>query len=811
MTAPPNSPALHRAADLQWTPDELWGLLAHLPVPVALHDLNAEGTARFVNSAFTETYGYSLEDVPTVSAWMERAYPDATYRQEVAARWWAEIEARRTTGRIAPPGEYRLIDKAGRIRYALIGFSLHGDLALVTLQDVTEVRRTEAALMAERRKTELTAFALTENMPGGAYTMVLAPGDSMAKFAFLSQRFLDMLDLRREEAEGDPSTGFSRVHPDDRPEWIRLNAEAFASRTPFSAETRVIVRGQTRWVRAESVPRALEDGSIIWEGILVDITRLKQTEQQLTAVLEASKAFVWSLDLRTRRLEFNQRWAVAHGLVPEASVTTLDDWFGSLHPDDAPHVTAAMGRLLRGEAEKQSAVYRRRHLDGHWLWVQVHAGISERDANGIPLTMSGVSFDITEEVTQRLRAQAEQAELREELQRAQQRDTVAQVARGVAHDLNNLIGVILWTLETLEGSSGLHPKASRGLGQIRRAVDMARDLIAGLGGPVRPAVPRGICDLRQLLPAAVDLLGSKRIAEHSIRLDMPDGPLPVWANSTEVLQVIVNLAINACDSGGGDRVATVGIRAHPPGTSMPQRQPDAGDRVPEGMEVTVFSIMDTGTGISPDVRARMFRRNFTTKGSEGTGLGLLIVTRVLQENHAALWVDTEPGKGTTITVAWPTAPVEGSQPAIADAQGAPRAAKRAGPDLLRGVRALVVDDLPDVAEVLTEMLERSGATVRTETDPDAVRRLLSRTPAEWSVLVTDLHMPGTDGHGLARLAATLSPPVPVVLVTARPDTLGDFSLRDFAAVLPKPVSAAQLAQAVRIAADSRRRKPRQNA
>ncbi|WP_281269422.1 hybrid sensor histidine kinase/response regulator [Roseicyclus mahoneyensis] len=287
-----------------------------------------------------------------------------------------------------------------------------------------------------------------------------------------------------------------------------------------------------------------------------------------------------------------------------------------------------------------------------------------------------------------------------------------------------------------------------------------------------------------------------------MRVHLPEDVLPIWCNPTEILQVIVNLVINACDAGTKDNPATVEIAAMPRETDAPARHPDAGFLMRNNSEFVLFKITDTGTGITEDVRERIFQRNFTTKGSMGTGLGLPIVARILQDNRAALWVDTLPGSGTTMTVAWP------SKPAVAEAA---RAAKLPqgidlkvpiDPTLLKGLQALVVDDLPDVALVLASMLEAGGAEVYCETDPEFVKEVLADAPSDWSVLVTDLHMPGTDGAALARFAATLNPPVPVVLVTARTDTLDEVSLRDFAAVLQKPVSGAQLVNAVLRAAAS---------
>ncbi len=787
---------------------DIRALLETLPVPMVVHALDEAAAVRFVNPCFTAAFGYTLADVPSVAVWAQRAYPDPIHRSEVMARWWAEIAARRATGTVAPPGEYRIIDTAGRPRDVLIGFALQGDQAIVTFQDLTEVRAAEAALEAERRQHEQTAYALTENMPAGAYTMVLRPGAEMAEFAFVSKQFLQMLELTREEVVGDPMTGFSRVHPEDRPRWLKINAEAFARRARFSGQARIVANGQTRWIRAESVPRELDDGSVIWEGILVDIDDLKRTEKELKTVLEAARAYTWRRDLSSGRSEFDARWAALAGHPPGEHDMPSNDWILTVHPEDVAQVRAAVAALEAGAVERQILTYRRRIRGGEWIWLQVHAGVSASDAKGRPTALSGVSFDITAEMAARAQAQEEQAQLREDLQRAQQRDTVAQVAGGVAHDLNNVMAVVAGTAEMLELEAGDQPGLLDGLGRIRRSVGMARDLITGLSGLVRPDLPRELQDLARLLHGAVELLGQWRIARHAVQLDLAEGPSPVWANPTEMVQVVVNLAINACDSGTPERAAKVTLASLPAGTAAPARAPDAGVEPPAGAPVALFTVSDTGTGITDEVRARMFRPNFTTKGTAGTGLGLLIVSTILRANRAALWVDSVPGRGSTMTVAWPAA-APAAAPTAAGAPGRVDAAARAGgaapAQLLRGLRVLVVDDLADVAEVLADMLEAAGAVALAVSDPAEAAEVLAEAPDVWSALVTDLHMEGLDGRALARHAVSLSPPVPTVLVTARPDTLGEGPTPEFAAVLSKPVTAGQLVHAVREASGRGRR------
>jgi PAS domain S-box-containing protein len=128
---------------------------------------------------------------------------------------------------------------------------------------------------------EKTAYKLTENIPVGTYTMVQPPDGGMGQFRFLSKRFLEMTGLDRAAAIADPMNAFACVHPDDREEWIRKNAYVFEHKLPFCEECRIIVHGKTCWIRAESAPRNLPDGSVVWEGVLTDITAQKEAEAKI--------------------------------------------------------------------------------------------------------------------------------------------------------------------------------------------------------------------------------------------------------------------------------------------------------------------------------------------------------------------------------------------------------------------------------------------------------------------------------------------------------------------------------------------------
>ena len=263
--------------------DRLRFVLDNLPIAVASTTLTSPAEITFINEQFTRTFGYTPQDVPTVAAWAEKTYPDPAYRHEVFREWdEAVFRAIETKGTVESM-EFEVTCKDGTKRDIIFRAVVLDDSLLISMTDVTEHRKAQAALRSLREELERTAFELTENIPVGTYTMVQPPDGGMAYFSFLSTRFLELTGLDREAARANPMNAFACVHPDDHAEWVRKNAFVFEHKLPFKEECRVIVKGETRWITAESTPRDLPDGSIVWEGVLTDITDRKLAEQKVAA------------------------------------------------------------------------------------------------------------------------------------------------------------------------------------------------------------------------------------------------------------------------------------------------------------------------------------------------------------------------------------------------------------------------------------------------------------------------------------------------------------------------------------------------
>ncbi len=254
---------------------------------------------------------------------------------------------------------------------------------------------------AVQRAKNQAALELTENIPVGTYTMVLAPGSPSATFSFLSKRFLEILGLSADEIRGDPLKAFACVHPDDHDAWLKRNAEAVTKRVAFLGETRIVVRGETRWVRAESTPRSTPDGSTIWEGVLIDITDMRRAEQALQEsekryrlVAEITQESWWEENPATGWISNSKRFCRMLGLDDSMESCPLDDFLARIHPDDVDRVATAFRRAIsEGSDFKES--YRLRHAAGHYIWIEDRARVMTRNAEGVPIRVLGAMTDIT--------------------------------------------------------------------------------------------------------------------------------------------------------------------------------------------------------------------------------------------------------------------------------------------------------------------------------------------------------------------------------------------------------------------------------
>ncbi len=350
-------------------------------------------------------------------------------------------------------------------------------------------------------------------------------------------------------------------------------------------------------------------------------------------------------------------------------------------------------------------------------------------------------------------------EAQDGLVRSEKLRALGEMASGVAHDFNNVLGAILGRAQLLKLAVGPGEIADE-LDIIEKAAHDGASTVRRLQDFTRVRTDRGFrpVDLVQVVGDSLSLTRGRwrdeaeRAGIHYEVVSALAPVPPVAGEASELREVVTNLIINALDAmpGGG----ALRFESH---------------LDPAGQEVHL-DIGDTGEGMSEEVRTRIFDPFFTTKGVRGVGLGLSVVYGIVKRHGGRIQVRSEPGKGTTMRLSLPACVAAGADGGTADAAplegGFPLA-----PRLVSGpaLRVLVVDDEPGVRSLLADLLRAGGHEV---SEAASGREALALLPAAtdparpgFDLVLTDLGMPDMSGWDVARAIGERADAPPVVLVT----------------------------------------------
>lgn len=519
-----------------------------------------------------------------------------------------------------------------------------------------------------------------------------------------------------------------------------------------------------RWVR--SFEKATPDGGRV--GLLVDITVLKEAERRAlnerAAAMDASHEGIAITDAAGYFIYMNPAHREMAGVPIDEDVRSLS-WTSLYHPRQVEWFHEAILPQIQRNGSWQGECFCH-HRDGSVLEQEISLALQD----------DGGLVWITRDITERRREEAERARLREELQLAQRREVIGQLAAGLAHDFNNILAVISGSATLIISQLEDHNLYIEDARRIVQASSRAASLVTRLRDLGKNGSERVQIDLRKVLTEAEELLRTGMARAHKLVAHAPDTPLLAMADPTDLLQIFLNLGINArdcLDDGPNEVILRVAQANH----ADMARSPDIG-LLDLSRDYIMLSVADTGPGIDPSIRTRIFEPYFTSKGLQGTGLGLAIVSAIVRGNDAALWFDSRPEHGTTMTVFWPT---EQRNKQNGEILMAP-----CEPARLDGIRVFIVDDQEQICTVLTAILEAAGAEVASSTDPTDALEAIAEAPDHWMVLITDHDMPHMNGSVLAKAVHERAPQLPIVLLSALPEAArSDLTLFD--TILQKPV------------------------
>jgi hypothetical protein len=373
--------------------------------------------------------------------------------------------------------------------------------------------------------------------------------------------------------------------------------------------------------------------------------------------------------------------------------------------------------------------------------------------------------------------------LEERLGQAQRMEAVGRLAGGIAHDFNNILTAVIGYANLLETEGDLSEAVKNDVAGIRKAAGKATALTRQLlAFSRRQIVSPKVLATNDLVRDMERML--RRVLTESIAfsIGLDDSTPPVFADPTQLEQVLVNLVVNAKDAmpkGGRLQVATRRERLESPR--------DVGfDMLPPGA-YAVIAIRDTGTGIPPDIIGRIFEPFFTTKPKDqGTGLGLSMVYGIVKQNGGGIEVTSVPGQGSVFSVWIPAAP----SPAVA----AVEEVLETVPPPSRPCTILFVDDDEEVRGLAERLLGRIGHRVLPAANAGEAILIAEGQGRHIDLVVTDIVMPFMDGYSLSRRLGAMMPGLRMLFISGYPDRSADPEAAG--RFLAKPFSEAELAAAV---------------
>ncbi|AWB24820.1 PAS domain S-box protein [Methylobacterium currus] len=611
----------------------------------------------------------------------------------------------------------------------------------------------------------------------------------------------------------------SYIPPEDRPALRAEIERAIRTKTSYSLEHRVyLADGSVGWASSRAVPVLDEHGRITeWYGAATDISERKAAEaatRDLTVslgrqvadrtaelrlygdIVQSSAAPICAFDTEYRLIAFNQAHIDAFHRIFGRRVQ-IGEVFPDLFPPDQSSVMRGfMARALTGECYTVTEPFGDPDLEKP-TWEVSYSPL--RDGEGRVIG----AFHFAKDISDRLRAEAELASTQEALRQSQKMEAVGQLTGGLAHDFNNLLAGISGSLELMQTRLGqgrfadVERYMAAAQGAAKRAAALTHRLLAFSRRQTLDPRPT---DVGQLAHGMHELI--QRTVGPGITLDVVESPdaWPALVDPSQLENALLNLCLNARDAmpEGGRITVAVANRTLDARTA---RRHD----MPEG-EYVRLRVTDTGTGMSPDVIARVFEPFFTTKPiGEGTGLGLSMIYGFAQQSGGQVRIASTLGEGTTVSLYLPRH--VGAVPGE-DETGTTAALPRSA----QGETVLVVDDEPTVRMLVTDILEDLGYTAIEAGDSAAGLKVL-RSDVRIDLLVTDVGLPGgMNGRQMAEAARETRPDLKVLLITGYAETtiLGDGTLGPGMAVLTKPFSIETMAARIRSIIEAGRERARRS-
>ncbi|MDF3056102.1 MAG: domain S-box [Rariglobus sp.] len=730
-----------RHSELQWS-NEVYDILG---VPRG-------GSALTAESFFTRVHPDDLEGVHRRKQTLSPALRRISFDHRI----------------IRPDGEVRCVQQRCEL---IVDASGQASRVIGTIQDITELKAAEEEL---RGKTAILEAQLDTSIDG--ILIVDADGRSILQNDRFSEIWkvpphLVELGNDREQAQHV----VTRVkNPEDF--WVKI--------THLHSHPKEVSRDEIEMsdgviLDRYSAPVTGKNGRYygrIWT--FRDITAQKTSQASLVASQERFKLVaktigdvIWDWNLRTDVIWRSDGFENTFGLAASEADELQTTWERLIHEDDRERVESSLKKAIEGTGQTWTDEYRVLRRDGSHAVVEDRAQIV-RDAAGKAVRMVGGVRDLTERKNFEAR-----------LLRSQRMESIGVLAGGIAHDLNNVLAPILMSVDILKQESGSKEQAHRMLEIVRvsaqRGADLVRQVLTFSRGADGEYMAVSFRHLFHELQSIVMETFPRNI---EIEFNAASNLWPVMGDASQLHQVLLNLAVNARDAmpfGGTLHFAASN-------QVLDAQSPGAPAGAPPGSYVELI-VTDTGTGMTPEVRERIFEAFFTTKEEgKGTGLGLASVHAIVKHYHGFVNVTSEVGAGTTFRIHFPvdsSLSFDSRPPMVIDN---PRG---------RGETVLLIDDERSIRDIAQQTLEGFGYHVLVAGDGIEGIALYMRNAKAIKVVITDMMMPNCDGASTIRALLGINPEARIIAASG--EGIDRETIKGVSDFLGKPYSAETMLKLIR--------------
>jgi PAS domain S-box-containing protein len=603
--------------------------------------------------------------------------------------------------------------------------------------DISQRKQTERILA----ENEARLRNITANLPGVVYQFI-ANDNGEYRLTYTSEQWRDFFGFPP-ETEPSYQILLSNIYEEDLERFLTSVRETLAKAVPWNFVGRFVKpSGELIWFQGLSTPTRHADFTV-FDGIMLNITECKQAEEMSRQAEEKfAKIFITIPNcIVISRMEDGRIMDVNPGFeeiigwkreeVLGRKISEFKIWDKQATRNAIVNELKAGGIVLQRE-------YAFRRKDG-----LLRKGIFSFR----PIQIAGEKclISIMHDITDRRAEEAERARLQEMLFQSQKMEMVGRLAGGVAHDFNNMLGVILGNAEMamrqVDPSQPLHAELKEIYQAAKRSAELTQQLLAFAR---KQTIAPAVVDLNDAISAMLKML-RRLIGEHiSLEWIPGDNLGRVKIDPAQFSQILTNLCVNSRDAIDG--VGRIIIQTQ--NVTSPPLSGACGNEENSG-EYVLLTVSDSGSGMEKDVLDHLFEPFFTTKGvGYGSGLGLATVYGIVEQNGGSISVESKPGCGSTFKILLPygsgEAPAAGPVPKGKPKQG-------------HGETVLLVEDEPAILTMGKAMLQRLGYTVLAAATPSEATELAEAHGRDICLMISDVIMPAMNGQELATQIRRIKP------------------------------------------------------